>query len=353
MKFDLNDVLIAPNKITRINSRYEDIYPMYTNYIDSNRIVCKTINHYPLMTAPMSSVVDLNNMEKYIQQHIPVVLPRTITNYINIDKLPDFTFVSYGLKDFDYISQNSNKLAKFILIDIANGHINQILDIIKKAKEKHPYIVVMAGNIANPETYKWYADSGLINFVRVGIGNGNGCLTTQQLGVGYPIGSLIKECREIKDSYDHSKHNPPKIVADGGMKEYSDIIKSLALGADYVMLGSIFNKTLESSGENYLYGKKISQNLAEKLYPKFPIKKKFYGMSTKIAQVKMGNSDLKTSEGVVRYRNIEYKLADWVDNFQHYLRSAMSYCDAKTLNDFIGKPKLNQITNNAYDRFKK
>jgi hypothetical protein len=37
----------------------------------------------------------------------------------------------------------------------------------------------------------------------------------------------------------------PKIVSDGGIRNYSDIIKALALGADYVMCGSIFSKMLE------------------------------------------------------------------------------------------------------------
>jgi hypothetical protein len=32
-------------------------------------------------------------------------------------------------------------------------------------------------------------------------------------------------------------------IADGGFKKYSDIIKSLCLGSDYVMLGSILSKS--------------------------------------------------------------------------------------------------------------
>ena len=76
-------------------------------------------------------------------------------------------------------------------------------------------------------------------------------------------------------------------------------------------------------------------------------------MSTKIAQKKLGNKILKTSEGVIRYRNIEYYLYKWIENFDHYLRSAMSYSNAKNLNEFIGKADFNLISENAFNRFKK
>lgn len=183
-----------------------------------------------------------------------------------------------------------------------------------------------------------------------------GCLTTQQLGVGYPNASLINECYKIKQELIDSGEYPniTKIVADGGMKDYSDIIKALALGADYVMIGSILNKALESAGQDYIYGFKISKKLAKKLFNMgFPVKKQFYGMSTKIAQKKLGNDNLKTSEGVVRYRKVEYTLHTWLTNFDHYLRSAMSYSNAKTLDEFIGKADFIHITDNALKRFKK
>lgn len=179
----------------------------------------------------------------------------------------------------------------------------------------------------------------------------SGCLTTQNTGVGYPMGSLIRECYEMSCTL----NNPAKIIADGGMKSYSDINKALALGADYVMLGSILNKSLESAGDNYLWKKiKVSQKLAERLHKLgLPIYKKFRGMSTKEVQKKWGAIKLRTSEGVVRYRKVEYTIDKWVENFQDYLTTAMSYCGAKNLDEFIGQAKYNLITNNAYKRFNK
>ena len=363
VKFDFDDILIQPKVFTTLKSRYNDIDPMYTYFNDLH-----VQNHYPIFTAPMDSVVDLKNMEEYMSENIGVVLPRTVTrqDYLNNiiyngqffpSLFPDFTFMSFSLKDFEnyYVSFNSEYNPKYVLIDTANGHLKDIFNITKKAKEINPNLIIMIGNIANPETYQWYCENSNIDLIRIGVGNGSGCLTTQQTGTGFPKASLIHECYNIKKSFP-AKNNEilPKIVADGGMKDYSDIIKALALGADYVMLGSIFNKAFESSGENYLYGKKIPPILAKHLYfYGFPVKKLYYGMSTKIAQKKLGNKILKTSEGVIRYRKIEYYLYKWVENFDHYLRSATSYSNAKNLNEFIGKADFNLISENAFNRFKK
>jgi len=76
-------------------------------------------------------------------------------------------------------------------------------------------------------------------------------------------------------------------------------------------------------------------------------------MSTKEVQKKWGNAILKTSEGIVTYRKVEYTLNGWVENFNSYLRSAMSYSDSKTLEEFINKANIIQISDNAFKRFKK
>lgn len=52
-----------------------------------------------------------------------------------------------------------------------------------------------------------------------------GCLTTVQTGIGYPMASLINECREIRY---YSQHHP-KIVADGGFKNTQILLKRLHL----------------------------------------------------------------------------------------------------------------------------
>jgi IMP dehydrogenase/GMP reductase len=350
-QFDFDDVLIVPKIKTHINSRYNGIelasQPPY-------------LQRYPLFTAPMDTVVDENNYRGFIDAGINVTLPRTIKHSDFDNKLPVHgVFISMGFDDLDHELKTSLRNLRedaHILIDVANGHMQKVFDYAREIKRLRPDIILMVGNIGNPETYKFYAKGNCVDYIRVGIGNGGGCLTTKQSGVGYPMASLIYETRRVKEllRYENPELKLPAIVADGGMKDYSDIIKALGLGADYVMIGSIFNKCLESCAQNYLYGIKINKKFATRAFKKgLPVKKYFRGMSTKGAQKAMGKTSFKTSEGVTRFRRVEYRLSGWVENFEHYLRNAMSYSNAKTLNNFIGNVEICQITTRAYDRFNK
>jgi len=353
-QFDFDDILIVPKYKTHISSRYKGI--------DLNKKL-------PLFTAPMDSVVDLKNMKTFLNQGINIALPRTIKygqfvskEILSGSKSDNGVFVSMGFNDLDKELKTSLRNIHeraHILIDVANGHMQKLFDYCREIKRLRPDIVLMIGNIANPETYRWYAENTDVDYIRVGIGNGGGCLTTKQSGVGYPMASLIHNIFQEKllyiyDNRTNKQFKAPAIVADGGMKDHSDIIKALALGADYVMIGSIFNKSLESCAKNYLYGVRVNRRIAKFLFNLgLPVKKYFRGMSTKGAQKAMGKTRFKTSEGVVRYRKVEFRLSGWVDNFNHYLRNAMSYSDAKKLDDFIGKVEICQITTKAYDRFNK
>lgn len=348
MKLDFNDLLIVPAVTSDIESRSE-INPYYNN-------------HLPIIAAPMDTVIDKHNIEIFESNRINYCIPRGSTfNPVSAKALGIMSFKSYGLDEFiaEFINSGVkyNDDTRYILIDIANGHMDKLSMAIKKFKDIYKdYYKLMVGNIANPETYRLLSLMGA-DYIRIGIGNGNGCLTTQQLGIGYPMGSLIQECYSIKQGIASTGSTRfAKIVADGGMKGYSDIIKSLALGADYVMVGSILNKALDSAGPTYFMGIKINQHskYAKLLYENgFKLKKKFRGMSTKEVQKSWNKGSLKTSEGVIRYRNTEYTIQGWVKNFTDYLKSAMSYTDKRTLLEFTGTPKIINITDNAYARYNK
>ena len=305
-----NDVIIKPENTTVIVSR-SDINPFDENM------------NLPLFTAPMDTVVDSSNAHLFSSNYINVCLPRG-------EQDPDKSFyLSYSLNEFkkmfledDNVKEEVLTYGRKVLIDTANGHTQEMVDVVKKAKELYGNkLSLMVGNIANPDTYIELSEAGA-DLIRVGIGNGGGCLTTQQTGVGFPMASLINQCYIKSLMLD----TPAKIIADGGMKNYSDIIKALALGADYVMVGSIFNKCLESSGNNFVFKFiPISDKLAKSLYNfGFKINKKFRGMSTKEVQKKWGKETLTTSEGIVKYNKVEYTLESWVDNFKDYMKSAMS-----------------------------
>ena len=109
------------------------------------------------------------------------------------------------------------------------------------------------------------------------------CITTSNVSIHYPQASLINECYQVKQdlknetlrhgAYDEiPKYNYdlPKIVADGGIRNYDHVIKALALGADYIMIGSVFAKCIESSGEKtYTTSKEVSLRFPIERYKNF------------------------------------------------------------------------------------
>jgi IMP dehydrogenase/GMP reductase len=348
--FDFNDILIEPALLSDIRSRSE---------INTRTVM----DNLPLMTAPMDTVISEDNFHLFKNQGILPVLPRIpnpTSEWVDYNQ-----FLSYNLTDFErlflrerVVVPNESKI--FALIDIANGHMLDLYNAAKKAKIMYgDDMCLMVGNVANPQTFQKYCEIG-VDMVRIGIGNGGGCLTTVQTGVGYPMASLIKECSDIqKKKYylGNCKPYETKIVADGGFKKYADIIKALGLGADYVMLGSILNKCLESAGEtvdeNGLTINQYNEDAKKRFNADIPLYKMFRGMSTKEVQKAWGKEELTTSEGVVRKNQVEYTLSGWVQNFDAYLRSAMSYTGKKELHQFIGGVNFNFITEKSFRRFDK
>ena len=244
--------------------------------------------------------------------------------------------------------------------------MQRLLNTIKKLKELYgEKIVIMSGNIANPETYKLYEEVGC-DYVRCGIGGGAGCITASNTGVYYPLFSLLEETYRIKKSI----NGKCKIIADGGIRNYCDIQKAL-LYADYVMLGSMFNKAIESAGKTtygksyfitkrgkkilnifrtiFEFGKEVPKEKYDSVIKriksgKLEVWKSFYGMSTKRAQSEMGNKKLKTSEGIEFSQKVEYSLKDFIDNEKSYLRSAMSYTNSKTLDEYKDKKWVSKLS---------
>ncbi len=374
MLYGLNDITIVPAVVSDIESRSE-CNPYIEPLTDSSKFL-------PLFSAPMSCIINDSNWEVFDDNGINTIIPRNI----NLQKrlsLIDETFCAFSLEEFEEIFLDEGALinidSAFVCIDIANGHMEKLLNLCKRAKEIHgDKLVLMAGNIANPETYLEYAKVG-IDYVRCGIGTGNVCTTSSNNGCHMPLASLLMGCVERKlqiqldirrnglterisfndfDGYDYIHSTPyksiPKIIADGGFKNFDQIIKAIALGADYCMLGEIFAKCKEACGEikkKYPNKKFLTEDEFNN-----PIKyRNYYGMSTKRAQQELGVTDpekLKTAEGIEKQVNIDYTLEQWVDNFKHYLRSAMSYTGCRTLEEF-SKVRTEVISNQSFNSYYK
>lgn len=355
-KFDWNDISVVPKIFSDIDSRSQ-IDPYLVN------------GKLPIYVAPMDTVINETNANTFYNAGVNIVLPRNVK--FNTFKNDNY-FYSYGLDEIIGILNNNEDLPNRVLIDVANGHMQKLYDTSKRIKEKYGNdIQLMVGNIAHPETYRKYCEIG-VDYIRCGIGGGSACLTAANTSIFYPMASLIHECSIIAKQYE----NPTKIIADGGFRTYSDIIKALALGAHSVMLGGVFNKCFEACGDGFNYvlindhyyefeeakevfistylkfGDKCGfeskpQDHIDKLY------KKFRGMSTKEVQKDWGRKEIKTSEGISKYNKVEYTLDSWIENFTDYLKSSMSYCGMRNLDQYIGNVEFVRITENAFNRFNK
>ena len=315
----INEYTIIPAVETTIDSRKE-CYPLVDNKL-------------PLFTAPMSAIVNLDNVDIF-NTNVNTIIPRNISLTDRLEYLGSDVFIALGLEEFKYLLDTDSFKDKicYVCIDLANGHMRRLMEACREAKNKYGKdLIIMTGNIANPETYTLYCKLG-IDYVRVGIGGGSVCTTSANTGVHYPMGSLLNNIGEVKRRREKEDCFCTKIIADGGFRNFDQIIKALALGADYVMLGRIFAKCKESvcakSGE-------------------------YYGMSTKKAQKEMGKEGNITAEGISLNVISEYSLAEWISNFEHYLRSAMSYTNSRTLKEFCNGTHIREMSVDSYRYYAK
>lgn len=186
------------------------------------------------------------------------------------------------------------------------------------------------------------------------------CTTACNTGTYYPVATLIDELHREKKKFEYlfsilgiffpkfrkKRINLPKLILDGGISNFDDIQKAIALGADAVMVGNIFARAEEACGK-ILYGKSTQDiidgnyfveedNFDKSQYKKF---REYYGMSTKRAQKETGGVGNKTAEGISRPVEVEYPISKWIDNMASYLRSNMTYTNSKNIKE-LQKSKI-------------
>ena len=214
-----------------------------------------------------------------------------------------------------------------ITVDSAHGHSRNVIDAVRKIRDKFPDIDLVAGNIVTARAAEELAKAG-VNTVKVGIGPGSICTTRVVAGVGVPQITAIQEVAE------YCQTNDIKLIADGGIKFSGDIAKAIAAGADVVMLGSLLAGCTESPGEEVIFqGRKF---------------KVYVGMGS-LAAMKRGSADRyfqskdtqtkklvpEGIEGRVAYKG---SVSDSIYQLCGGLLSGMGYC---------GTPNIESLKNNG------
>jgi len=219
-----------------------------------------------------------------------------------------------------------------VVLDSAHGHSAGVLRAVSEVKSAWPDLPVIAGNVATAEGARDLIKAGA-NAVKVGVGPGSICTTRIVAGVGVPQLTALKNCN------DEARKSGIPVVADGGIKFSGDICKAIGIGADTVMIGSLFAGTDESPGETFLFqGRKY---------------KGYRGMGS-LSAMKKGSSDRyfqnnsgpsklvpEGIEGKVPYRGL---LAEMIYQLLGGLRSGMGYVGASTIQELHQRARFVRIS---------
>ncbi len=133
--------------------------------------------------------------------------------------------------------------ADVLVLDIAHGHADHCVAMVKEIRSQFPRAQIIAGNVATREGARDLAEAGA-DAIKVGIGPGSICTTRIVTGFGVPQLTAIMD--SVEGVRQAGRDIP--IVADGGIQKAGDLVKALAAGAETVMIGSLFAGTEESPG---------------------------------------------------------------------------------------------------------
>lgn len=231
----------------------------------------------------------------------------------------------------DYFNRTANLYkygAHIFCVDVAHGDSFIVEDAVKKLRKSFPDITIIAGNVATGEGCARLIDAGA-DSIRVGIGGGSLCTTRIMTGHGVPTLQSLLDC---DDYLQRRNYNNFCLLADGGIKNSGDIVKSIAAGAGGVILGQLLAATDEAPGE-----------LVDTPSGKF---KKYRGMASFDAQVEWRPE--KREEIVPEGEDTMLPYKGRVDNIIRMLigglRSGMTYSNAKTLKQLKNNSEFVQIT---------
>lgn len=143
--------------------------------------------------------------------------------------------------------------ADVLVLDIAHGHADHCIQMVKAVRADFPKAQIIAGNVASREGARELTEAGA-DAIKVGIGPGSICTTRIVTGFGVPqLTAIMDSAAGIKDA---GRDIP--IIADGGIRTPGDLVKALAAGAETAMIGGLFAGCDEAPGSPVLRdGKKV------------------------------------------------------------------------------------------------
>jgi len=308
------DVLLKP-RYSEIRSR---------NEVSIGNLIGERFVDVPIISAPMDTVTEgemalamskgggLGIIHRYNSIDEQLALVKQCTRPKNPSDKINFG-AAIGITG-DYYERASELIkvgVPIICLDIAHAHHILTKEALFRLKRDFPQTHFMVGNVATAEAFDdlsyWGADS-----IKVGIGGGSICSTRIKTGHGVPGLQAIYDCSRVR------KKRDALLIADGGIKTSGDIVKALAAGADFVMLGSLLAGTDESPG-NVL----DSENGKVKVYQ---------GMASSEAQLKWKGS-VSSREGISTTIPYKGSVLPILEDLAIGIRSGFSYSGATNIRE--------------------
>ncbi|MDY2776498.1 MAG: GMP reductase [Streptococcus infantarius] len=299
--FDYEDIQLIPNKCI-IKSRSE---------ADTHVTLGDYTFKLPVVPANMQTIIDEDIAEKLAKDGYFYIMHRfdEASRKPFVKRMHDkglITSISVGVKDYEYdfVSSLKDDAPEFITIDIAHGHSDSVIEMIKHIKKELPGTFVIAGNVGTPEAVRELENAGA-DATKVGIGPGKVCITKVKTGFGTGGWQLaaLRWC---------AKAARKPIIADGGIRTHGDIAKSIRFGATMVMIGSLFAGHLESPGKLV--------EVDGKQY------KEYYGSASEYQK-----GEHKNVEGKKILLPVKGHLKDTLTEMQEDLQSSISYAGGRDL----------------------
>jgi GMP reductase len=323
MMFDFSDVTLIPAEKTLIESRSDVSLRFFQRAGWANRDIWSL----PVINAPMD-VIGNPKMVSLLHKKFQIGALGKYYNwedyFLSVDRHTWLTtFRTFGF-ECDLVDYQG-----YICLDVANGHMLKFINHVQHIREKNPHAVIMAGNVCTPDGAINLYNAGA-DIVKIGIAQGGHCDTKNKAGVGVKQASLIYDVARIIRNRGFEKM---LICSDGGIKTPADIGKAIALGANFVMAGTMFAGHDENDGD-----------WAYKGYWPFRKKKaiKFYGMSSKTANEKHngGLKEYRASEGLETLVPYKGPLSHTITDICGSLASTCSYLNMSSLSSLLLCPDI-------------
>jgi GMP reductase len=332
---DFSDVLIKPRPST-LNSRKDvDLFREFRFKFSERSLNCIPIISSNMYASGSDEMVRALVKKGMLGSFHKFVNP-ALVKYTNETK--DWRVFTVGsdmeaFKKLEFAFGNS--WSGRLIIDFANGYIDNFIECCELARDMFPYATIIAGNIATPDMVipLYHAK---VDVIKVGLGSGAHCLTRSVTGVGVPQLSAILNIARMAHSMGMY------VMSDGGIQELGDIAKAFVAGADFVMIGSMLAGFDESNGE-------IITDADDQKF------KECYGMASRRAQEAHYEAvqPYRASEGRVTHVPYKGPVEPFLTEMLNALRSTCTYTDTHNISD-LSKAELirvNRTLNRSYEKF--